>query len=80
MHNKKGTKINRCLPVVSAEGDTGAPVTAAPRGSPSPPRHPTAPRHRRRVTLLPPKDVAPFLPKDQSKESEAVNTCTIKRE
>ena len=37
-----------------------------------------APRHRRRVALLPPKDVALFLPKEQGKETEAVNMCMMK--
>ena len=33
---------------------------------------------QRRVALLPPKDVALFLPKEQGKETEAVDVCIIK--
>ena len=66
MHNKKGTKINRLTsPSPPCPGRMGR---AVPR------------RRRRRVALLPPKDVALFLPKEQGKETEAVSMCIIKRE
>ena len=37
------------------------------------------PSQRRPVALLPPKDIALFLSKEQGKEAEAVNMCMIKR-
>ena len=48
---------------------------------PSPRRHAAPPPAQRRVAFLPPKDVAFFLPKEQGKETEAVNInmCMIKR-
>ena len=64
MRDKKEIKINKCLPRGRRRRARGPSVL-------------TAPRCRRPVALLPPKDIAPLLPKGRGKKTEAVNRFSV---